>query len=251
VPRSRRPLLALLVTAVAVLVATWGAGPAGLTASAGSATARAAAAPSVPPQQAYPVDGPLFAKAREVAQAHWGAVPCQGGQVTFVWSPLEPLTNARATWSNPTDAWADPATNYECRVDFNTGTQFDFPTLCTVMTHELGHLLGHQHDAAAGQLMSPIYTTPLPECVAADPTPPPAPIIEAADDTASTPAPRRAARSTAKPAAKRKTTSARTAKRRKRCFVRMQAGRRVRRCVVRQPVRRAAKPRAGAAARRS
>lgn len=128
----------------------------------GPAQAQAAAPDS------FPIGSPVWEQARAIAQAHWGTVPC-GGNVQFVWTPLEPLTNARATWHNPTDAWNNPAQNFDCRVDFNSGQTFDFPQFCTVMTHELGHLLGRPHDPTPGQLMSAIYSTPIPECANAVP----------------------------------------------------------------------------------
>ncbi len=34
----------------------------------------------------------------------------------------------------------------------------DWDLMCTTMTHELGHLLGHAHDATSGSVMAPMFT---------------------------------------------------------------------------------------------
>ena len=166
----------------------------------------------------FPVGGAEFQRARDIAQAHWGAVPCQGN-VTFSWQGLEPLTNARATWSNPTDAWNNAGANFDCTVVFNALTQYDFPMLCTVMAHELGHLLGRQHDAQDGQLMSAIYSAPLPECGGS---------ATADGDHAHEADPLSWSVSESRKKSARKKKSAR----RKRCVVRFKGGKRVRRCIV-------------------
>ena len=126
---------------------------------------------STPADRAFPLDGPAFAKARDIALQHWaGAQPCSG-QVTISYGPLDPGTNATASWSNPTDAWNNVAANFNCTIIVNPQADYDFPKLCTVLTHEFGHLLGQQHAAQPGLLMSAIYSDPLPECVAGDPNP--------------------------------------------------------------------------------
>lgn len=174
-------------------------------------------AASAASEQAFPIGGAEFQRAVDVAQAHWSAVPCQG-QVRFSWQGLEPLTNARATWSNPTDAWSNPGANFGCTVVLNSLTQYDFPMLCTVMAHELGHLLGRQHEAQDGQLMSPVYSTPLTACGGA-----PAQAASGDGDPL--------AWSVSEPKARTKTAKKSSSKR-KRCLVRMKAGKRVRRCVT-------------------
>jgi hypothetical protein len=219
-----------------------------------SGTARAAAAP-VAPSATFAVGTPAFQTALATASAHWGAMPCQG-QIEYVWEAMEPLTNARASWHNPTDPWGDPATNFNCRIAFNASAAFDFPQYCSVLAHELGHLLGHPHDASAGLLMSAIYTEPLPECVAADPAAAARAAAAAAasakaalatsgsgsSPTASTRAaskPKTAAKPAAKKTAKKRTT-ARKARRTKKCFTKQKAGKRVKRCTPQRKTRKLA-----------
>lgn len=206
-----RPVLRSALVAGALLLA-------GLT---GAPSASAASA------QDFAVGSAEFQRARDIAQAHWGAVPCQG-QVQFSWQGLEPLVNARATWSNPTHAWENVGANFNCTVVFNALTQYDFPMLCTVMAHELGHLLGRQHELRDGVLMSAIYSAPLPECGG-----PPA-ASASADQHADEADP--IAWSVEEPTARKKKSTKRASKKtsakRKRCVVRMESGKRVRRCVA-------------------
>ena len=176
--------------------------------------------------QTFAVGGAEFQRARAIAQAHWGAVPCQGN-VTYSWQGLEPLTNARATWSNPTDPWNNAAANFDCTVVFNALTQYDFAMLCTVMAHELGHLLGHAHTAQDGLLMSSVYSAPLPACGGTS-----APAGEGdADEVDGDPVAWSVTESTARTKKSTKRPSKKST-RRKRCVVRFKAGKRVKRCVA-------------------
>ena len=219
-----RPVLRSALVALALLLAGLSAAPAASAASA----------------QEFAVGSPEFQRAVGIAQAHWGTVPCQG-QVHYTWQGLEPLTNARATWSNPTDAWNNVAANFDCTVVFNALTQYDFPMLCTVMAHELGHLLGRQHEARDGELMSAIYSAPLPECGGTT--------TGQADQHADEADP--LAWSVTEPVARKKKSTKRAAKKasakRKRCIVRMKSGKRVRRCV---PLKKLASHKARTAAHR-
>jgi hypothetical protein len=148
--------------------------------------------------------------------------------------------------------------NFDCAIELNTQVEFDAPKLCTVLAHELGHLLGRPHAAQPGQLMSPVYSEALPACAAASPAPAPAPSAPA---TTPAPAPARTAAPSTRPTVKtfvRTTTTAkgvkvtddagakRTLRRTStRCVRVLRAGRRVKRCT--RVARRTAAP---AAARR-
>ena len=110
--------------------------------------------------------GPEFARAVGVAQAHWGSLPC-GGQIAFGWRSEDPDVNATSYWA------FGPFGPTSCEVVFNREAGMGWVKFCTVLTHELGHLHGHDH--GGDDLMSTIYRRPLPACAAADPSPPPPP----------------------------------------------------------------------------
>ena len=239
----------MLVAALALLLPLLGSSEGGVSVSvsAGSVTAKAAQRDQSPADARFPVDGPLFAEAKRIATAHWGTDACKG-QVAVAWQTLEPGTNATATWRNPTDAWNNAAENFDCSVTLNTEAEFDFAKLCTVLTHEVGHLVGRQHAAGEGDLMSAMYSSPLPACTQAAPQEAPADDVEAEDEGAD----EQQAAAAAKPSkstrkASTKTSSKRslrTAKPKTRCVRRFSDGRRTKRCVrVATQAKRAAKRR--------
>ena len=159
-----RALPAFVVAGLALTLPAFAASDDGITGTAGSVVAKAAQAEGSPGgDQRYPVGGAVMEAARSVAVAHWGANPC-GGAYTLTWVSLDSGTNATASWRNPTDAWNNAGANFDCRIDINPHADFDYPKLCTVLVHEMGHLLGRQHDPSPGQLMSAYYTAPLPAC---------------------------------------------------------------------------------------
>ena len=107
-----------------------------------------------------------------VGQRYWGAVPCNG-EVKLLARQSPPSGDTRAN-----DAWvtfdsslgannlAAPASSYtNCTIAFAAdgpwptakSMRSDWNMFCTTMTHELGHLLGHAHDATPGSVMLPVF----------------------------------------------------------------------------------------------
>lgn len=116
------------------------------------------------PSARYAPTSPATAQAERIAQAYWGAEPC-GGTVRVRWVRQLADINALSTWASPSaDPYGDPAANSNCTIDLNPAATFDWAKFCTVVVHEYGHLLGHDHDQLPGQLMSEVYTTPLAQC---------------------------------------------------------------------------------------
>jgi hypothetical protein len=161
---NRHAAGAAAVCVLALLLACLLSAGGPVSASSGSASPRAAVDVADEPADAlFPVDGPSMAAARELAERHWGGPACNG-TLTIAWNALDPGTNATASWRNPTDAWNNAGENFDCRIDFNVRADFDWAKLCSVMAHELGHLLGKQHAGDSGDLMAPVYSGPLDAC---------------------------------------------------------------------------------------
>jgi matrixin len=121
--------------------------------------------------------------AETIAIHYWGVLPCNG-VVDVSWQSLDPSINGVASWWNPTDSYGNPAQNSQCSISLNTAQDFSWPMLCTVVTHEFGHLTGHQHVTDQTNVMYPVYVGPIPECL----TPPigvPEPAVAAAPATTS------------------------------------------------------------------
>jgi hypothetical protein len=113
----------------------------------------------------FAVGSPGLSLAQSLAVARWGWSPC-GGDVRISWKRQAGDINAMSVWSTlGADPYADPQHNQDCEIELNPAATWDWPKLCTVVVHEYGHLTGHDHDDHPGRLMSPIYTTPAPECV--------------------------------------------------------------------------------------
>ena len=126
-----------------------------------------AGAASFAPAIAFPAESAQMRLAFRVAVKYWGKVPCSG-QVAVRWGSLDGETNATSSWRSATaNGYATPETNSQCRVTFNRAAIRDWPMLCTIATHEVGHLNGHEHRDDPGRLMSRVYARPLPQCVAA------------------------------------------------------------------------------------
>ena len=138
------------------------------------APAAARAADAAPPAIAVPAADALMTQAHALAIARWGMEPC-GGQVSVTWAHMGAGINARSQWMS-TDVH-NPATYTQCSISYNLDVDWDWPKLCTVVEHELGHLVGHDHVDDPHDVMSPYYLYPTSECAAsaaAAPAPSPA-----------------------------------------------------------------------------
>ena len=144
--------------------------------------------------------------------AHWGVDPC-AGQVTVTWAHMGSGINARSTWMSYDIH--NPATYTQCAISYNLDVDWDWPKLCTVIEHELGHLAGHDHVNDPHDVMSPYYVYPTPECAAGATAPVAAP---APATTAQAPAvppvasKATAAKKKAKPKVSKRKASTRSAK---------------------------------------
>jgi hypothetical protein len=170
------------------------------------AAAQAAAAVPVPAADA------LTTSAHALALAHWGVDPC-GGEVAVTWAHMGAGINARSQWMS-VDIH-NPATYSQCSITYNLDIDWDWPKLCTVIEHELGHLAGHDHVDNPHDVMSPYYVYPTPECAAGGgPASAPAP-VKTAEAPAVAPAASKATTTTKKKAkrkASRRKASTRSAK---------------------------------------
>ena len=164
------------------------------------------------PQVPVPASDALTTAAHALAVAHWGVEPC-AGQVTVTWAHMGPGINARSTWMSYDIH--NPQTYSQCAISYNLDVDWDWPKLCTVIEHELGHLAGHDHVNDPHDVMSPYYVYPTPECAAgAAPAAAPAPVTTA-EAPATTPAASKAttSKAAAKKKAKRKATKRKAAAR--------------------------------------
>ena len=128
----------------------------------------------------------LTTTAHALAVARWGVDPC-GGQVAVTWAHMGSGINARSQWMS-VDVH-DPSTYSQCTITYNLDIDWDWPKLCTVIEHELGHLAGHEHVDDPHNVMSPYYVFPTPECTVGQPgvQPAPAPVAAAQIPGATTP----------------------------------------------------------------
>jgi matrixin len=114
-----------------------------------------------PPAIPVPAADSMMAAAHSLAVARWATEPC-GGQVAMSWTHMGQGINARSQWMS-IDV-NDPSTYSECSITYNLDVDWDWPKLCTVVEHELGHLSGHDHVNDPHDVMSPYYVFAAPEC---------------------------------------------------------------------------------------
>jgi hypothetical protein len=102
----------------------------------------------------------LIASAQHRAETYWQATPCQG-QIQVQAAPLG-TDNAQSVYTT-TDG--DPANFADCRIVFNSDLRvWTWERFCSVMVHEYGHLLGHQHTSDPTDVMYPLYLRPVAAC---------------------------------------------------------------------------------------
>ena len=113
----------------------------------------------------FPVGSLAFSDAEAIAVHYWNAIPCNG-VVNVSWQSMDPSINGDASWWNPVAAYGNAQANSQCAITLNTAQDYSWPMLCTVVTHEFGHLAGHDHVSDQSNVMYPVYVGPIPECTA-------------------------------------------------------------------------------------
>jgi matrixin len=113
----------------------------------------------------FAVGSLALSDAETIAIYYWGAMPCSGS-VDVSWQNLDPSINGVASWWNPVAAYGNATANSDCSISLNLAQDYSWPMLCTVVTHEIGHLTGHDHVTDQTNVMYPVYVGPIPQCIA-------------------------------------------------------------------------------------
>jgi hypothetical protein len=131
-----------------------------------------------------PLSGAQVDQALAVATAHWPANPCGGVfhvQAT-THAVLDPqFASADPAYADGTDGEGEigGAARGDCTVRIVTDNQWDQAALCSLLEHEIGHVLGLYHSDTPDDVMN-VNVTLQADCVAAFPPPPSAQPVAAA-----------------------------------------------------------------------
>lgn len=90
-----------------------------------------------------------LAQARRTALRVWGRAPCHG-RFSIARAALQSHQAGQATYNYT----GGPETYSNCAIVIAT-TPFSYKTLCTTVTHEVGHLLGRKHSSNSRSVMYP------------------------------------------------------------------------------------------------
>jgi hypothetical protein len=143
-------------------------------------------------------DAARLAQYLPIARAAWGGSPCAGREVVHLQSDAALMSQApglTGSSSGVLDGMAAPST---CEVWMSSG--LSALTFCQVLVHEIGHLAGHLHNAASGDIMNGEGDIRWPACARA--VTPPLTLLAMHELRSELPAPRASWRISCLPAAR-------------------------------------------------